>query len=402
MGGVSDEVVAARAYLSRVAEPGSAPLWALVREVGPVEAAARIRSRDVPEPVLAATAARAMTTDGEADREAAARHGIRLVTPESAQWPHFAFAALEAVAQRRLAEPGGRHPGEVALVPPLALWLKGPAPLQTAAVRSVALVGARAATQYGEHVTADLAFGLARRDVVVVSGGAYGIDAAAHRAALAAESVTYLVSAGGLDRAYPPGNALLFERVAASGLLISESPPGAAPHRHRFLSRNRVIAALSTGTVVIEAAARSGARNTANHAVALGRPLMAVPGPVTSALSVGCHELIKRENGRAILVTSADDVLAVVGAAGEGLFGSAAAPVSDVRALLDGLDPLARQVYDGFPARSPVREDELAARCGVEITQVLRALPVLRLAGLIDSDDQGHRITRGALTQPAR
>ena len=148
--------------------------------------------------------------------------------------------------------------------------------------------------------------------MVVVSGGAYGIDAAAHRGALALGGTTVLVSAGGLDRPYPPGNGRLFEAVAESGLLVSESPPGSAPQRHRFLTRNRLIAALSGATIVVEAARRSGAINTAAHARGLGRVLLAVPGPITSALSVGCHDLLSHESDPAVLVTSLEDVLSTV------------------------------------------------------------------------------------------
>ena len=137
-------------------------------------------------------------------------------------------------------------------------------------MRSAGIVGARASTEYGNRVAADLAFGLGSAGLEIVSGGAYGIDAAAHRGALAAGAVTVAVSAGGLDRPYPTGNAALFEQIAAAGLLISESPPGCAPQRHRFLSRNRLIAAFSSGIVVVEAAGRSGATNTANHARRLG------------------------------------------------------------------------------------------------------------------------------------
>jgi DNA processing protein len=151
-------------------------------------------------------------------------------------------------------------------------------------------------------LSADLAYGLSGHGFDIVSGGAYGIDAAAHRAALAAGGSTVIVSAGGLDRPYPSGNAQLFERAADNGLLISESPPGSAPHRQRFLTRNRLIAALSTGVVVVEAARRSGALNTAGHCRLLGRPLMVVPGPVTSAMSAGCHDLLRDEHGYAVLV----------------------------------------------------------------------------------------------------
>jgi DNA processing protein len=228
----------------------------------------------------------------------------------------------------------------------------------------------------------------------VVSGGAYGIDAAAHRAALAAEGATVLVSAGGLDRAYPPGNAGLFERVADSGLVVSESPPGAAPQRRRFLTRNRLIAALSTGTVVVEAAARSGATNTAMHCVDLGRPLMAVPGPVTSAMSVGCHRLLAADTRRAELVTGVDDVLVLIGGSGDlPPAGSRIRPGDTGRRdRLDAVDATARRVFDGFPARRAVAADELAVTTGLAPLDVIRSLPVLELAGLVEQTDVGFRI----------
>ena len=283
-------MILARAFLSRITEPASIPVWDWVRRHGPVAAAESIQAGDVPPDVAHATAARRTAVRADDDLAAAERHGIRLVVPEGPEWPHFAFSSLEAVALTRLAayragERTHRPGGE--LIPPLALWARGSGDLSHAAVRAVAIVGSRSASSYGEHVTAELAFGLARQDVVVVSGGAFGIDATAHRSALAAEGSTTIVSAGGIDRPYPSSNAMLFERAEVGGLVVSESPPGSAPHRHRFLTRNRLIAALSTGTVVTEAAARSGALNTAAHCIRLGRPLMAVPGPVTSAMSVG-------------------------------------------------------------------------------------------------------------------
>jgi DNA processing protein len=390
------EFLLARAYLSRVAEPASLSVWRYVARYGPVEAAARIRRGDVPALVDAATAARRDSTDPAADLEAADRHGVRLIIPESAEWPHFAFSALSAATrpllEQRDRDPSGRD--DVAPVPPLALWAKGGAAIETLGVRSVAIVGARAATEYGQHVAAELAFGLARRCVAVVSGGAHGIDSAAHRGALAAEGLTVLVSAAGLDRPYPPANARLFDRISESGVLISESPPGAAAYRRRFLSRNRLIAALGTGTVVVEAAIRSGARNTARHCSILGRPVMAVPGPITSAMSAGCHELLRRDGDPAILITSVEDVLAVVGSIGEGLDQPqpAQSDADPTTVALDDLDSLARRVFDGLPARGWVREDALAIRSGVSAPEVLRTLPMLRLAGLVESSPDGYRI----------
>lgn len=390
-----DEVMLARAYLSRVGEPASIGMWRYVQEVGPIEAMREIRGERAWPSLLGETASRRAEADPHADLAAAGRHGVRLVVPESPEWPHFALACLEqavrplaaAHAARRFRRSESGDP-----VPPLALWVRGPADLTTLAVRAAGVVGARAATGYGSHVSAELGYGLAARAVVVVSGGAYGIDAAAHRAALAASGTTVLVSAAGLDRPYPPGNAGLFEQIAASGLLVSESPPGCSPQRRRFLTRNRLIAAFSTGVVVVEASTRSGATNTAGHARTLGRALMAVPGPVTSAMSRGCHELLRREDDPAQLVTCVDDVLAVVGSVGEGLPGDAA-PVTDVRAELDLLDPLARTVFDGVPARRFAHPDEVAARSGVGTLDVIRSLPALDEAGLIERDGVGLRIS---------
>jgi DNA processing protein len=400
---VDDEVLLARAYLSRVGEPASVGLWRFVRDAGAVDAVRALRAGRADRAVLDETAARRTGADAEADLAAAERHGLRLVVPESDEWPHFAFAALErAVLPRAAAYEAGRftrsESGEP--VPPLALWVRGPGDLTSAAVRSVGIVGARAATAYGEHVTAELGYGLARRDVVIVSGGAYGIDAAAHRATLAAGGPTVVVSAGGLDRPYPPGNATLYDRAAETGLVVSESPPGCAPQRRRFLTRNRLIAALSSGVVVVEAAARSGAMNTAGHCRALGRPLMAVPGPVTSAMSVGCHELLRRDPEPALLVTSVDDVLAVVGHVGEGLLPRTTA-AGDVRAELDQLDAAARAVFDGLHARRFARPDEVAVRSGVSALDVIRVLPQLDLAGLIESSEAGYRIA-ARLRTPAK
>ncbi|MDT4982359.1 MAG: processing protein [Pseudonocardiales bacterium] len=400
MGGVvSDDILLARAYLSRVAEPACIPVWDCVRCLGPVAAARLIRDGAGSPEVSAATAARREHADPQADLDVAQRHGIRLVVPESDEWPHFALAALERTgrARARRFQAGERKVSDSGEpMPPLALWVKGPGELAALGVRSVGIVGSRAATAYGEHVTADLGYGLAGRGVVVVSGGAYGIDAAAHRGALAAGGQTVVVSAGGLDRPYPTGNAALFTRAAESGLVISESPPGAAPQRHRFLTRNRLIAALSTGTVVVEAARRSGAANTAHHCLTLGRPVMAVPGPVTSPMSAGCHDLLRRENDPALLVTCVDDVVAVVGAMGDGIAADQRPPADpiagDVRAELDVLDPVARRVFEGLPVRRPARPDEIAQRCGVTPLEVIRSLPVLDLAGLLEASDAGYRI----------
>lgn len=401
--GVDPAIVRARAYLSRVAEPANVALWALVCRIGPVEAAEAVRTGLADQLVLGATEARRASVDADADLEAADRHGVRLVVPESPDWPHFALAALEVTGRERAraerAAPSAlRDSGEP--VPPLALWVRGRGELASLAVRSVGIVGARAATSYGEYVTTELGYGLARAGVVVVSGGAYGIDAAAHRSALAGGGPSVLVSAAGLDRPYPAAHTALYEQVADTGLVISESPPGAAPHRHRFLSRNRLIAAFATGTVVVEAARRSGAANTAHHAFTQGRPVMAVPGPVTSAMSAGTHDLLRREPEPALLVTGVEDVLALVGGLGEASEKSSVPTASDLRGELDQLPHAARRVFEGVPARTPARPDAIARRSGVPELEVIRALPELEAAGLIESSDAGYRVARRPPTKP--
>lgn len=396
-GTAAEQILTARAYLSRVAEPGSLAVADFVGRHGSVEAARLIRAGAVTDVVASATSARRLSSDGDADREAASRGGIRLIVPESAQWPHFAFASLHHAQQRRLrawtaGDRAHRYGAEPTV--PLALWVRGPASVTELGVRGVALVGARAATSYGERCASELAYGLARADVTVVSGGAFGIDAAAHRGALAAGGTTVLVSAGGLDQPYPSAHRALFERVAEGGLLISESPPGAAPQKHRFLSRNRLIAALSSATVIVEAAPRSGALNTAAHCVAIGRALLAVPGPITSAMSAGCHALIRREVNAASLVTSVDDVLELVGHIGE-TERQCSLPVASDRPG-DALDPGARAVLDAFPGQGWITEDQLSLRSGLPIVSVLQAIPMVRMAGLVESGSDGHRLNRRA------
>jgi DNA processing protein len=383
----------AAAYLSRVAEPASVPLWLLVRDIGYVAAAEAVRSGDVSAEVAACTDARRTSASPAADLDAAFRNGIRLVTPSCKDWPHFAFAALEAAGDRRGREwlAGHRNrPDRGESIPPLALWVRGQGDLSTVGVRSIAIVGSRAATAYGEHVASDLGYGLAQREVTVVSGGAYGIDAAAHRGALAADGLSVLVSAGGLDRPYPSGNRRLYDRTAELGLLISERPPGSAPHRQRFLSRNRIIAALGSATLLVEAAARSGALNTAGYARGLGRPVLAIPGPITSAMSVGCHRQVQRDDDPARLVTSVADILGYCGSLDE--IEPDEAEQLAVVTEYDCLDPVARMVLDGFPSRQAATETDLARLSGQPIQRVIGALPLLKDLGLITVSREGYRL----------
>ncbi|MFZ0906905.1 MAG: DNA-processing protein DprA, partial [Mycobacterium sp.] len=254
------------------------------------------------------------------------------------------------------------------------------------AQRAAAVVGPRAATSYGEHVAGDLAAGLAEQDVAVVSGGAYGIDGAAHRAALAVEGVTVAVLAGGLDIPYPAGHSGLLHRIGSSGLLVTEYPPGFRPARHRFLTRNRLVAAFAGAAVVVEAGLRSGAANTAAWARALGRIVGAVPGPVTSSASTGCHALLR---AGAEVITRAEDIVELVGSIGE------LAPEQPRPATaLDGLSDDERHVYEALPARGVATVDEIAIAAALEPTRILAPLAMLEVAGLAERHDGRWRIVR--------
>jgi DNA processing protein len=317
---------------------------------------------------------------------------MRLIGPGDAEWP----GALDQLGPGR----------------PYALWLRGNADLRFACSRSVAMVGSRAATGYGGHVAGEIAADLGERGWAIVSGGAYGIDAAAHRGALAAEAVTIAVLACGVDYPYPAGHADLFAAIAAQGLVVSEWPPGRHPARMRFLVRNRVIAALSCGTVIVEAGERSGALNTARHAANLGKPLMAVPGPVTSAQSAGCHRII-RDWGASCVTRAADiiellsplsvpDGLAPGGApdplapGGGGGPGRPSRPDPDTGRgpSRDDLDPDSARVLDALPARGGAGTSTIAVEAGVDLDTVLRCLGRLAGYGFIERCDRGWRLRR--------
>ena len=378
------------AYLSRVAEPPCAELAALVRSVGPVEAAERVRRGLVDGELARHTESRREIDRVTDDLDLLARRGGRLITPDSDEWPVLAFAAFAAFAAL-----GGVFGGREKLRsgPPMVLWALGPARLDEAAMRAVALVGTRAATTYGEHVTADLAGGVAERGVAVVSGGAYGIDGAAHRAALEAGGVTAAVLAGGLDVLYPAGHSALLHRIGQHGLLFTEYPPGVRPARYRFLTRNRLVAAVSGASVVVEAGLRSGAANTAAWARALGRVVAAVPGPVTSSASAGCHALLR--NG-AELVTRGEDIVELVGRIGE-----LAPEEPHPNTPLDGLSEAERLVYEALPGRGAVTIDEIAVTSGLVAEQVLGPLAMLELAGLAERNESRWRIVRAKAAQSA-
>jgi DNA processing protein len=396
----------ARATLTYLAEPGDPWLAALVRECGAPRAVAAVREGRFPagsqpggggRPALRAIErwrVRLGEVPQAGDLARLRDHGIRLLCPGDPQWP----AGLAALAD-----------GE-----PYALWLRGAMPdLADACRRSVAIVGSRAATAYGSYVAAEMAATLAARGWTVVSGGAYGIDGCAHRGALAGSGVSIAVMACGVDRHYPAGHTQLLDAVAAGGAIVSEWPPGRSPTRIRFLVRNRVIAAMTGGTLVIEAGRRSGALNTARHARDLCRPLMAVPGPVTSDLSAGCHSVIRDWNG--VLVTGADDVIeclssdAGIPRAGHGRdpavvadTASAAVPPADTAAgtsqARDALDREAYAVLDALPARGGMSTGDLSVRSGLTPGVVLGKLAMLTVGGFAERTDTGWKASRRAKT----
>lgn len=195
--------------------------------------------------------------------------------------------------------------------PPIGLYVRGDADLRMLAISSIAIVGSRSASPYGLRVAADLAADLSERGWSIISGAAFGIDAAAHRGALAVGGLTAAVLANGVDEAYPRAHTDLIRRITENGVVITEVPPGEHPTRARFLTRNRIIAALTRGTLVVEAALRSGSLRTAAQAEELMRVVMATPGPIDSVSSAGVHRWIA--DRRAELVTSAAEVIELVG-----------------------------------------------------------------------------------------
>jgi DNA processing protein len=363
----------ARVALACLLEPGTRALHELVTERGPGGALAALLEGSADPALVDAAGSRIALGDplhaAENLLNRTRRLGARVVVPEDTEWP------------RQLADLGRISRGDGSRIDrdtfaPTCLWVRGEPPLTQVMERAVAIVGSRASTSYGNHIAMELAYGLAGRGWTVVSGGAYGIDASAHRGALSGAGVTAAVLACGVDRPYPAGHSSLFERISDGGLLISEWPLGADPHRYRFLVRNRVIAALTRGTVMVEANARSGARQTLGRAALLRRATLVVPGPVSSAMSVGCHQAIR---AGARLVTSYEEVLEEVGRIGDDLAPLPQGP-EDPRDRL-GTD-LAR-VLDAVPYRRGADAAQVAAVAGVPLRDALRALPNLQTAGFV-------------------
>jgi DNA processing protein len=358
----------ARAALSRLVEPVDKAMVALVERYGALTIFADLRSGALQHDRARHWRARLGRLDVDADLRRLTEVDGRLICPGDAEWPE----AVDDLGPRR----------------PLVLWVRGHQDLTQVLSRAVAVVGSRAATGYGSHVSAELGASLCDRGWTVVSGAAYGIDACAHKGALAAGGPTVAVLACGVDVTYPAGHRALLERIAEEGSIVSELPPRESPMRGRFLVRNRLIAALTRGTVIVEAGPRSGALNTASEAIALVRPVLAVPGPVTSAMSVGVHQLVRK--GMAVLVTNAAEVVDAVGRIGDDLASEARGPVHP----RDGLDPEVARVLDALPQRGSRDVDTIAVRAGLATDSVLAALGNLRGAGWVERVSGGWRRAR--------
>lgn len=386
-----------RAALSRLMEPQDAAGLALVQAAGAVDAL-RVATGQLSAGPELEREITALLSDGgpgtswaglaaslkrwhpripdlapERDLATMARLGGRLIIPSDELWPV------------QLADLGIQEP--------ICLWWRGQQQPLPGAATSIALVGSRDSTSYGASVTGDLAFSLAQRGFTVVSGGAYGIDAHAHRAALAGASgavPTIAVMAGGVDRFYPSGNDDLLRAVSNQGAVLAEVPPGSAPTRYRFLQRNRIIAALSAVTVVVEARWRSGALNTAHHAETLGRAVGAVPGSVHSANSAGCHRLLR--DGGAVCVTDAAEVAELAGPSGSAL----PDPRHGQAAVQDGLTLEDLILLDALPLRSVTSVEKLSVVAGLAQESVRAGLGRLGLLGLAVPERGGWK--RGKAT----
>lgn len=304
--------------------------------------------------------------------------GAWLATPEDPDWP----SAL-------------RDLGHLA---PIGLWGRGDrAGLSAPRSRNLSVVGCRDATAYGVEVTNHLVSSVAGDGYAILSGAAFGIDAAAHRTALAvgtSSPTTIALLACGIDRSYPRAHHGLLEDIESAGLILTELNPGASPMRHRFLQRNRLIAALSEVIVVVEARFRSGALNTARHGLELGRTVGVVPGPVFSDQSAGCHRMVSEAPVE--LITCAEDLRVLLPAipGGDGASGREAGSTS----VPETNDPVLSQeqalVRDALPAGRGVAPERLCSVASLPIRTVMASLAHLEMVGLARCEGGLWRITR--------
>ncbi|WP_338751328.1 DNA-processing protein DprA [Janibacter alittae] len=343
-----------------------------IAQLGHVEAWHRLVDDDLPRCESARARVPDVDVDGELSR--AVRSGARVVIPGDADWP----AALD-------------HPD----IAPHLVHVRGQGCLGDLAGRAVAIVGSRASSGYGEAIARELGAGVARHGWSVVSGAAYGIDAAAHQGALAVDGPAVAVLPCGPDRVYPRGHERLIHAVAESGVVITELATGMTARRHRFLARNRLIAALGSACVVVEAGLRSGSLNTAGWADALHRPVGAVPGPVTQMSSAGCHEWIRR--GQATLVTDAEEVLGLAAPVGQApaevveLLGPSRAP--------DVMTSDQRRVHDRLEVRRGRDVGDIATELVVPVDEVIARLAMMQLEGWSHHGDDGRWYRGGGPTR---
>jgi len=281
--------VDARLVLFSAIEGGQVFWCREIEEKGAVDVYARLISEGYDLKKYAKVIAKAQSADLKAIKTQLSLSGAIFLTPVSDEWPD-SLNDLAAI--------------------PIGLVVKGD--VAALSQRSLAIVGTRNPTSYGMRIAGDFAAGFVDREWNIISGGAYGIDSAAHKGALIAEGQTVAVLATGIDVAYPAGNVRLFAEIADNGALVSEVLPGAHAIPVRFLNRNRIIAALSQATLVVEAAFRSGSLRTARDAAELLRPVMAIPGPINAPTSEGCHRLIGER--AAEIVTSVSDAIELISA----------------------------------------------------------------------------------------
>lgn len=370
-GGSSDEADC-WIVLAHAVEPADASVAGLLEQWGPEEFLDRARAGRTGLRHGEGLSARLVGVDAAAARDRAEHLGARIITRVDREWP----SQLSALGERT----------------PLALWVVGAADLRLAALRSVAMVGARACTAYGEEIARAWSMELAAAGWTIVSGAAFGIDAAAHRAALAADGLTIAMVAGGVDVPYPVAHAVLLAQIADQGLIVSEVPPGESVRRQRFLSRNRMIAALSRATVVVEAAERSGTSATARAAWAMQRPVLAVPGPLTSPASAGCHRMVQER--MAVLVTQCADVLSALDLETSGAAVASSPAAGDPRAGRDSLSAREARLLDALPTRGTIDLPGLVRGSGLGVPDVLASVSLLVAQGWIEEGAQGWRRPR--------
>ena len=387
-----DNELIARASLSRLMEPQDAPGLALVKAAGATDALRIATSEVAAGPALEQEITALLADNGAGAGWSGMREALKRWAPRIPDLaPERDLATMARLGGRVIIPSDELWPAQLAdlgIQEPLCLWWRGVEQPLPSAARCVALVGSRDSTSYGASVTGDLAYSLSQRGFTVVSGGAYGIDAHAHRAALAGGSgalPTIAVMAGGVDRFYPSGNDDLLRAVCNQGAVLAEVPPGSAPTRYRFLQRNRLIAALSAVTVVVEARWRSGALNTAHHAETLGRAVGAVPGSVHSANSAGCHRLLR--DGGAICVTDAGEIAELASPSGDALPETRTVPAAEH----DGLTLEDLILLDALPLRSTTSVDKLCTVAGLSQESVRAGLGRLGLLGLAVAERGGWK-----------